>query len=182
RKKARYGSLLWVMDKTVTAMSARMLKKWLERPLMDRKQINDRLEIVENLYDAFMERDALREALKSVYDLERLAGRISFGNVNARDLIQLKQSLQSIPNIKEILNSFTIKKIQSINKRLVYPESLVALLEKSIIDEPPISIREGNIIKDGYNEQLDTYRDALKNGKDWILNLEQQEKEITNIK
>ena len=182
RKKARYGSLLWVMDKTVTAMGARMLKKWLERPLMDRKQINDRLEIVENLYDAFMERDALREALKSVYDLERLAGRISFGNVNARDLIQLKQSLQSIPNIKEILNSFTSKQIQSINKRLVYPESLVALLEKSIIDEPPISIREGNIIKDGYNEQLDTYRDALKNGKDWILNLEQQEKEITNIK
>src|SRR5690625_2869106 len=163
-------------------MGARTLKKWLERPLMDRRLINERLQIVDDLYSAFMERDMLRETLKSVYDLERLAGRISFGNVNARDLIQLKQSLQSIPQLKDILASFSSAHIQKLNEHIIYPESIASLLEKGIIDEPPISIREGNIIKDGYNEQLDRYRDALKHGKEWILNLEQQEKEITNIK
>ncbi|MEI3604846.1 DNA mismatch repair protein MutS [Pseudogracilibacillus sp. SE30717A] len=182
RQKDRYGSLLWVLDKTVTAMGARMLKKWVERPLMDQRQITGRLEVVEQLYGAFMERDLLRETLKSVYDLERLAGRVSFGNVNARDLIQLKQSLKSIPNIKNILNEFSNSNIKAINDKLVYPEALVTLLEESIIDEPPMSIKEGNIIKNGYNEQLDTYRDALKNGKAWILELEKREKEITNIK
>ncbi len=182
RKKDRYGSLLWVLDKTVTAMGARTLKKWVERPLMDQRQINGRLEVVEQLYNAFMERDLLRETLRSVYDLERLAGRVSFGNVNARDLIQLKHSLQSIPKIKRILDDFSNPNIVEINKQLVYPEELVALLEESIVNEPPISIKEGNIIKDGFNEQLNTYRDALKNGKEWILNLEKQEKEITNIR
>src|SRR5690625_1551689 len=163
-------------------MGARTLKKWLERPLMDRRLINERLQIVDDLYSAFMERDMLRETLKSVYDLERLAGRISFGNVNARDLIQLKQSLQSIPQLKDILASFSSAHIQKLNEHIIYPESIASLLEKGIIDEPPISIREGNIIKDGYNEQLDSYRNALKNSKEWILNLEQQEKEITKIK
>src|SRR5690625_5697529 len=102
-KKSKYGSLLWVLDETVTAMGARTLKKWLERPLIRQTLIEDRLEIVEQFYQAFMERDSLRETLKTVYDLERLAGRVSFGNVNARDLVQLKQSLQAIPNIKAIL-------------------------------------------------------------------------------
>lgn len=181
-KKSKHGSLLWVLDKTVTAMGARTLKKWIERPLMNQAAIEQRLNVVESLHDSFMEREQLREALKSVYDLERLAGRISFGNVNARDLIQLKQSLQQIPMIKQILSLFQDEAIRMLDKDLYYPDELVALLESSIINEPPIGIKEGNIIKDEYDEQLDEYRDALKNGKQWIAALEQQEKEATNIR
>jgi len=181
-KKGKYGSLLWVLDKTVTAMGARMLKKWIERPLMDKVLINKRLDVVEAFQASFMEREALREALQSVYDLERLAGRISFGNVNARDLIQLKQSLKQIPNIKNILAMCEHEEINRINNELVYPEALVNLLESSIMDEPPISIKEGNMIKSGFNEQLKEYRDALTNGKQWIQELEKKEKEATNIK
>lgn len=181
-KKGKYGSLLWVLDKTVTAMGARTLKKWIERPLMDQTRIEQRLDVVEALQNAFMEREELREALKAVYDLERLAGRISFGNVNARDLIQLKQSLQQIPTIKQILASFQEPAIQTLDDSLHYPAKLVALLESSIMNDPPIGIKEGNIIKDGYDVQLDEYRDALTNGKQWILALEKKEKEATNIK
>lgn len=181
-KKSKYGSLLWVLDETVTAMGGRMLKKWLERPLIRRELIEERLEIVEQFYHAFMERDSLREALKSVYDLERLVGRVSFGNVNARDLIQLKQSLMAIPDIKAILQKFPCPHIEALNRELIFPEKLVDLLERAIVDDPPVSITEGNIIKDGYNEQLDEYRHALKHGKEWIANLEKREKEITNIK
>ena len=181
-KKEKYGSLFWVLDKTVTAMGTRTLKKWIERPLMNKSDILKRLDIVEALYENFMERDILREALKTVYDLERLVGRISFGNVNARDLIQLKHSLASIPKIKSIIGQFSSKPIKQLNEELIYPEAIVSLLEKSIIDEPPISIKEGNIIKTGYNEQLDEYRDASINGKKWIAELEKKEKEITNIK
>lgn len=181
-KKEKYGSLFWVLDKTVTAMGTRTLKKWIERPLMNKNAISNRHDIVDAFYHNFMERDVLRQALKSVYDLERLVGRISFGNVNARDLIQLKHSLASIPEIKSILSQFSASPIKKLNKRLIYPEFIVSLLEKSIIDEPPISIKEGNIIKSGYNEQLDEYKDASINGKKWIAELEQKEKEITNIK
>ena len=181
-KKQKYGSLLWVLDNTATAMGARMLKKWLERPLLQKTAIERRLDVVEALYKDFINREELREALTTVYDLERLAGRISFGNVNARDLIQLKQSLASIPAIKDILTSIGNPVIEKLNGQLAYPEKLVTLLEEGIKDEPPISITEGNVIKDGYNEKLDTYRHALRDGKQWILQLEQQERENTGIK
>lgn len=181
-RKGRHGSLLWVLDKTVTAMGSRMLKKWLERPLLDRIQIEKRLEAVQGFYQSFMERDALRDSLKSVYDLERLAGRIAFGNVNARDLIQLKKSLKRIPEIKGLLSTIDSKEISGLATLLEYPEDLVSMLEQSIMEDPPISIKEGSIIKDGYNEQLDTYRDASRNGKKWIAQLEQKEKQETNIK
>lgn len=181
-KNDKFGSLLWVLDKTVTAMGARNLKKWLERPLFSKGEIIQRHNIVEALLLDFMKREELRQALTTVYDLERLAGRISFGNVNARDLIQLKYSLQSIPVIKSILSSFSHKEIEGLNNRLQFPEELVNLLEEGIMDEPPISITEGNVIKDKYHEQLDEYRNALRNGKQWILQLEQQEREKTGIK
>lgn len=181
-KKEKYGSLLWVLDKTVTAMGARMLNKWIERPLLNKSRIEKRLDIVEGLYDGFMEREALREALKDVYDLERLAGRVAFGNVNARDLLQLKQSLKKIPELQTILNSFEEEQLQKLANSLTYPKNLVDLLEASIQEDPPTSIKEGNIIKDGFNEQLDTYRDASRNGKQWIAELEQKEKKETNIK
>ncbi|WP_269409199.1 DNA mismatch repair protein MutS [Lentibacillus daqui] len=181
-KKKKHGSLLWVLDKTVTAMGARLLKKWLERPLMNRKLIEERLAIVDGFYQGFMERDTLRETLKSVYDLERLAGRIAFGNVNARDLVQLKQSLAKIPELKATLQQFSEERIQQLSEMIAWPEEIVNLLEKSLVDEPPVSIKEGSIIKDGYHETLDNYRDASQNGKQWIAALEQKEKQETNIK
>lgn len=181
-KKSKYGSLLWVLDKTVTAMGARTLKKWLERPLLQQTAINERLNSVEVLLEHFMGREQLREQLKQVYDLERLAGRISYGNGNARDLIQLKQSLEVIPDIKALLDTFSTSEIKTLNDKILYPEAMLTLLEQSIVDDPPISIKEGGIIKDGYQNQLDEYRDALRNGKQWILELEQQERNTTNIK
>lgn len=181
-KKGKHGSLLWVLDQTVTAMGARTLRKWLERPLLHKTAINNRLQIVEEFYDAFMERDALRGALKSVYDLERLAGRISFGNVNARDLIQLKQSLFAIPEIKQVLSHFSCAHVKQLNDQLYLPEAISSLLETSILDEPPISIKEGNIIKDGFNAKLDEYRHATRHGQQWIAELEQKEKAETGIR
>lgn len=182
-KKGKHGSLLWVLDRTITAMGTRLLKKWLERPLLNKKRIEERLAIVSSLYDNFMERDSLRETLKSVYDLERLAGRIAFGNANARDLIQLKQSLQNIPEILSVLELLNDnQEIKNLMERLFYPKEIVELLETSIIDEPPISVKEGSIIKAGCNETLDKYREAAKNGKKWITELEIAEKEATNIK
>ncbi|WP_087972834.1 DNA mismatch repair protein MutS [Oceanobacillus rekensis] len=181
-KKGKYGSLLWVLDKTATAMGSRMLKKWLERPLLNKNKIEERLEIVAGFYRGFMERDSLRDTLKSVYDLERLAGRIAFGNVNARDLIQLKHSLQKIPELKHNLYQFNKKEISRLADNLISPDNILELLESSLKEDPPISIKEGSIIKDGYNEQLDTYRYATKNGKKWIAELEKKEKQETNIK
>src|SRR5699024_6098117 len=140
----------WVLDRTVTAMGSRRLKKWLERPLMNKQLIDERLSIVDGFYQGFMERDTLREVLKSVYDLERLAGRIAFGNVNARDLIQLKQSLAKIPELKETLRSFSEKQVQQLAEDIDWPEQIVSKLEQSLVDDPPVSIKEGSIIKDGY--------------------------------
>ncbi|WP_164668921.1 DNA mismatch repair protein MutS [Virgibacillus doumboii] len=181
-KKGKHGSLLWVLDKTVTAMGSRALKKWLERPLLNKVEINKRHDIVDGFYQGFMERDLLRETLKSVYDLERLAGRISFGNVNARDLIQLKQSLEKLPEVSATLKQFNHKQITELSDKLVFPDHLVSLLNSSLVDDPPVSIKEGLIIKDGYNNKLDTYREASRNGKQWIAELEQKEKQETNIK
>ncbi|GAA0611895.1 DNA mismatch repair protein MutS [Virgibacillus siamensis] len=181
-EKGKHGSLLWVLDKTVTAMGSRMLKKWLERPLLSRQEIEKRHDIVDGFYQGFMERDTLRDTLKSVYDLERLAGRVSFGNVNARDLIQLNQSLAKIPEIKKTLQQFEQPFIQELGKDLVFPEHLVSMLDTSLIDDPPVSIKEGSIIKDGYNKKLDEYRGASRNGKQWIAELEQKEKNETGIK
>lgn len=181
-KKGKHGSLLWVLDQSATSMGSRLLKKWMERPLLNKKQINERLDVVTAFYNAFMERDALREELKSVYDLERLAGRIAFGNVNGRDLVQLKQSLAKIPALIAILKQFVSKQIGKIIKEIRSPEGLIEILETSLMENPPISIKDGSLIKDGYNETLDKYRDASKNGKQWIKELEQKEKEETKIK
>ncbi|MGM8365068.1 DNA mismatch repair protein MutS [Virgibacillus sp. W0181] len=181
-QKGKHGSLLSVLDHTVTAMGARMLRKWIERPLLHLQLIEQRQNIVESFYKNFIERDQLRETLKSVYDLERLSGRIAFGNVNARDLIQLKQSLEKIPEVKLVLQQFSSSHLQELYERLTLPDHVLALLESSLIDNPPISIKDGSIIKDGFNEQLDTYRDASRNGKKWIAELERKEKEETGIK
>ncbi|GAA5415183.1 DNA mismatch repair protein MutS [Paraliobacillus ryukyuensis] len=181
-RKGKQGSLLWVLDKTVTAMGARKLKKWLERPLLNQSEINWRYQLVDGLMAQFMEREELREALQSIYDLERLAGRVAFGNVNARDLLQLKHSIGKIPELKQILQSFSTKEVQQLGEVINHQEALYSLLDQAINEDPPVTIKEGGMIKDGFHPQLDQYRDASKNGKQWIAELEQQEKQATNIK
>ncbi|MBC1374222.1 DNA mismatch repair protein MutS [Listeria farberi] len=182
RGKGRQGTLLWLLDNTQTAMGGRMLKQWIDRPLIDRKQIIERQNDVSELMAHFFERLELVENLKNVYDLERLAGRVAYGNVNARDLIQLRNSLYQIPRIRATLLSMHSKSLTELAKQLDPCEELTEKLEEAIVDAAPISIREGGIIKDGYNSQLDTYRDASRNGKTWIAELERKERELTGIK
>ncbi|MBB6452839.1 DNA mismatch repair protein MutS [Salirhabdus euzebyi] len=182
RQQGKQGSLLWVLDKTVTAMGARMLKKWLDRPLLSKDSIEKRQAQVEGLLEQFIERESLRQALTDVYDLERLSGRIAYGNVNARDLLQLKKSLLQVPNIIELLQSINQAELQQLASNINPLHEVNELLEKSIHDDPPLSIKEGGIIKNGYNNLLDQYRSASKNGKQWIAELEQKEKQETGIR
>jgi len=176
RLKERTYSLLWLLDKTKTAMGSRTLKYYIENPLVDKNQIIRRQELITTFLTEFILKEELRDLLNNVYDLERLSGRISYGNLNARDLIQLKTSLKVLPSIKNILEEIKY------DKTFESLEDLYHLLETSIKDEPPISIKEGNIIKKGYNEELDELRKLSSGGKDFILELEQKEKERTGIK
>ncbi|MFP7477564.1 DNA mismatch repair protein MutS [Terribacillus saccharophilus] len=181
-KKGKHGSLLWVLDDTVTAMGARMLKKWLERPLLKKEAITKRQDLVQAFLDHFFERDTIRQHLQSVYDIERLSGRVAFGNVNARDLLQLKRTLEKLPELKQVLSSFEEEEVLRMGRELNPLPELSEYLEKSLHEDAPIGVREGGILKDGFHEQLDTYRDASRNGKQWIAALEQREREETGIK
>ncbi|WP_071459524.1 DNA mismatch repair protein MutS [Bacillus massilinigeriensis] len=182
RNTAKKGSLLWLLDETKTAMGARLLKQMINRPLLSLREIHRRQNIVELFLRNYFERGDLRERLREVYDLERLAGRVAFGNVNARDLVQLKKSLLQIPGIKEILASLDDSEATKLSNNLDSCEELADLLEQAIVENPPISIKEGNIILDGYDEELDRYRDASRNGKAWLAELEQKERVKTGVK
>ncbi|MFK9095378.1 DNA mismatch repair protein MutS [Bacillus salipaludis] len=182
RSKGKKGSLLWLLDETMTAMGGRMLKHWIDRPLINQAEIEQRQTIVEVLLSHYFERQELREKLKEVYDLERLAGRVAFGNVNARDLVQLKRSLMQVPFLKEILGNMENAHVSQIAEKLDPCEEITDLLEQAIVENPPLSLKEGNMIRDGYNAQLDQYRDASRNGKTWIAQLEREEREKTGIK
>src|SRR4051812_2983561 len=182
RSKGKKGSLLWLLDETKTAMGGRLLKQWIDRPLIDQDAISARHKMVETLMVAYFERQELREKLKEVYDLERLAGRVAFGNVNARDLIQLKRSLMQVPFLKQIMQGMQNEQMNKISEKLDPCEEITDLLEQAIVDNPPLSLKEGNMIRDGYNDQLDQYRDASRNGKTWIAQLEREEREKTGIK
>ncbi len=182
RSKGKKGSLLWLLDETMTAMGARLLKQWIDRPLIHKHEIEKRQTVVEVLLERFFERQDLRERLKEVYDLERLAGRVAFGNVNGRDLIQLKKSLQQIPVLKHLIQSLENDATDELVVRFDPCEELTDLLEKALIENPPLSIKEGSLIQDGYHDELDQYRDASKNGKSWIAKLERDERERTGIR
>ncbi|MBE6182834.1 DNA mismatch repair protein MutS [Heyndrickxia ginsengihumi] len=182
RAQGKKGSLLWLLDETMTAMGGRLLKQWIDRPLLNQKKITERLTMVEMFLEHYFERQDLRERLKEVYDLERLAGRVAFGNVNARDLVQLKHSLQQIPIIRSIISQLDAPIANSLLQHLDPCEELTDLLERAIIENPPISVKEGGIIQDHYHEELDRYRDASRNGKQWIASLEQEERQRTGIK
>lgn len=176
RLKERTYSLLWLLDKTKTAMGSRLLKEYIENPLISKKEILRRQNLISTFLVEFIYKEELRELLNNVYDLERLSGRVTYGNVNARDLLQLKNSIKVLPEIKKILESINY------DKTFTPLEDLYNLLEKGIKEEVPITIKEGNIIKEGFNEELDNLRNLSSGGKDFILNLEQEEREKTGIK
>ncbi|WP_431029567.1 DNA mismatch repair protein MutS [Lysinibacillus sp. LZ02] len=175
------GTLLWLLDETVTAMGGRKLKQWLHQPLASRSAIEARLAIVTDLLEEFFVRGELRELLKQVYDLERLAGRVAFGNVGGRDLAQLRESLRQVPAIKAQLLESGKETLVRLGESLDTCEDIEALLARSITDHPPITIKEGDVIRDGYNEKLDDLRYASRNGKGWIMQLEQKERQLTGI-
>ncbi|WP_214482764.1 DNA mismatch repair protein MutS [Bacillus sp. SM2101] len=182
RGKGKKGSLLWLLDDTMTAMGGRRLKQWLDKPLINKEAIDDRLNMVETFINSYFERIELRDMLKEIYDLERLAGRVAFGNVNARDLVQLKKSLQQIPAIKQLLTTLDHAYCGELAEKIDPCEQVTALLEASLRENPPLTIKEGDIIADGYDPTLDKLRDASKNGKSWLAALEKQERELTGIK
>ncbi len=174
--KSRSYSLLWLLDKTKTAMGSRMLKNWIENPLVDITEINKRYDIIESLLTEFILKEELKALLYEVYDLERLCGRISYGNTNGRDLLQLKNSLKVLPNIKRILKDLNFyKDIETIDE-------LYNLLEVSIDEDAPVTIKEGGIIKSGFNSELDTLKENRSSGKDFVIKMEQEEKDRTGIK
>ena len=182
RDKSKKGTLIWVLDKTSTSMGGRMLKRWINNPLLSVDRINERLHAVEELKNNLMLRDDVENALKKVYDIERLIGKIAFGNANARDMISLKNSLVQLPEIKAALATTRSDMLTSLYQNLDILEDVRNLIELAIIDEPPINITEGGIIKDGYNEDVDTYRKATTEGKTWLIELEAREKVHTGIK
>lgn len=182
RTGKKQGTLLWLLDETKTAMGGRLLKQWLDRPLIQSQQINARQEMVQSLLDSYFERMDLQAALTKVYDLERLAGRVAFGNVNGRDLIQLKTSLLQVPQIRNLLVGINTGQWETLLQDIEPMEDLVNLIEAAINEEAPLTITEGNVIKDGFNQQLDDYRDAMKNGKKWLAELEASERAATGIK
>jgi DNA mismatch repair protein MutS len=182
RGKSRKGSLLWVLDKTSTSMGGRTLRRWIEEPLINVEEINKRLEAVDEfINDVYISSD-LKEYLKNVYDIERLISRISCGSANARDLVSLKESLKQLPDIKSVVNNCKSTLLSQINQNFDMLEDIYDLINSSLSDNPPIQIKEGGIIKDKYNEEVDKLREAMKNGKNWIAELEHKEREVTGIK
>ncbi|MDD3222252.1 MAG: DNA mismatch repair protein MutS [Clostridia bacterium] len=182
REKQKRGSLLWVLDKTKTAMGARLLRKCIEQPFVQKDMIEHRLESLEELNEDVITRDEIREYLNAIYDLERLMSRIGYKSANPRDLIAFKNSLSMIPPIKYLLESMHTVDLKEIYSEMDPLEDITELIDSAIEEEPPISIKEGGIIKAGYNESVDKYRNAKTEGKQWLAELEQKERENTGIK
>ena len=182
REKQKRGSLLWVLDKTKTAMGARMLRKYVEQPLISKKDIVLRLDAVEELKNQAISREEIREYLSPVYDMERLLTKITYGTANPRDLTAFKTSLEMLPPVRYLLEEMQSDLLKEIHEDMDSLEDLCTLLRSAIRDEPPIAMKEGNIIRDGYNEEVDKLRRAKSDGKDWLAKLENEEREKTGIK
>lgn len=183
REKAKRGSLFWVLDKTKTAMGARMLRNAIEQPLLSKEEIDQRLDTIEALNQNAINREEIREYLGPIYDLERLISKISYRSANPRDLIAFRQSLSMLPPIKQVLNSFEEGTLlKQYGQEMDALEDLFALIDASIMEEPPLTVREGGMIKDGYNEEVDHLRRAKTDGKQWLADLLEKEKERTDIK
>ena len=182
KEKSKKGSLIWVLDKTATSMGGRAIRKWIEEPLIVKSEIEKRLEGVEELYNNAYFNEDLRDLLKEIYDIERIVGKISNKNVNAKDLISLKCSLEKLPGIKKHLSDATSAILKEWHNDLDELTDIKDLLSKAILDDPSINIKEGNIIKDGFNQEVDSLRTAKLHGKEWIAALENREREFTGIK
>lgn len=182
REKQKRGSLLWVLDKTRTAMGARMLRSFVEQPLIDRKEIERRLDAVESLNQNAMLREELREYLNPIYDMERLISRVTYQTANPRDLTAFKSSLEMLPHIYQLLGEFNAPLLLETQSELDVLEDIYQLIDASIKEDPPISIRDGGMIKEGYDEEIDKLRHAKTEGKTWLMELETKEREKTGIK
>lgn len=182
RDKSKKGTLLWVLDKTSTSMGGRLLRRWINDPLVDVNEINLRLEAVKELKNSIILRGDIIEALKKVYDIERLAAKIAYGSANGRDLISLKNSAKQLPMVKQVLSETNSVLLSSIYQNLDVLDDIYALIDKAIVDEPPISVKEGDLIKIGYDEEIDKLKTATTQGKNWIIELETKEREKTGIK
>lgn len=182
REKQKRGSLLWVLDKTKTAMGGRTLRNYIEQPLIEKEDIENRLDAVEELSKDSVSRDEIREYLNPIYDLERLLGRISYKTANPRDLIAFRNSLQMLPHIKTVLKGFEKELLAGIREEMDSLEDICGLIETAVEEEPPVSVREGGIIKDGFDEDIDKLRSAKRDGKKWLAELENEDRERTGIK
>lgn len=177
-----YGTLQWLLDDTKSAMGGRLLRQWIERPLINQEKIERRMDIIEILIDNFIERETIKDIINDIYDIEKLAGRIAFGNVNARDLKWIAASLKVIPELKHQLLSLDNQYTNSLAEQLLDLTHITDLIDQAIVDNPPLTIKEGGLIKDGYNEELDELRYIRENGKQWLSEFEQKERERTGIK
>lgn len=182
REKSKKGSLLWVLDKSATSMGGRTIRRWIDEPLIIKSEIEKRLDGVEEIYNSISFNEDLRNALKEIYDIERIVGKISNQNVNAKDMLSLKSSLNRLPEIKELLKYAKSPLLAEYYENLDTLDDIRILLEKSIKEEPSLTIKEGNIIKDGYNNEVDELRQSKLHGKEWIAALENREREFTGIK
>jgi len=182
RDKSKKGTLLWVLDKTSTSMGGRNLRRWINNPLIDECEINSRLDSVKELKENPIFKGDIIDALKKVYDIERIVGKISYGNANARDLISLKNSVKQLPEIKRILSTSNSIMLKELYNNLDELKDIYELVEEAIVEDPPIVIKEGGMIKQEYNEELDEYKKASTEGKKWLIELEAKEKELTGIK
>lgn len=178
----KYGSLFWLLDMTKSAMGARLLKNYIDRPLLKKEAIEERLDIVEIFTQQFIQRESIKEILKEIYDLERLSSRIAFGNINARDLKWIASSLKVLPELKQQLYSFNEPLTDQLANQIIDLSHITKLIDDAIIDNPPLTIKEGNIIKNHFNEELDELRYLRDHGKQWLVDFEQKEREKTGIK
>ena len=182
RDKNKKGSLLWVLDKTSTSMGGRNLRRWIEKPLMDIGDIHKRLQAVKELKEDVILRSDISETLKKVYDIERLTGKIAYGSVNARDMISLKTSLMQLPALKELMKDRASDLLKELYDELDVLEDVAKLIEDAIVDDPPVSVKEGGIIKSTYDEEVNKLRTASTEGKNWVIAIESKEREATGIK
>ena len=182
KSRERKGALIGILDKTQTAMGGRLLKKWLEQPLLDRTQINSRLDMVEFFVDNPITLDEVREILREVYDIERLSSKIATGNCTARDMAALRQSISQLPQLKSILDSTELDNLQRLQEEMDPLDDLYKILNETIIDDPPLSVKEGGFIKSGSSQELDELRSSGSMGKEWLAQLEQKERQRTGIK
>ena len=182
REKQKRGSLLWVLDKTKTAMGARLLRNYIEQPLIEKDEMEKRLDAIQELNQDSISRDEIREYLNPIYDLERLLSKVTYKTANPRDLIAFRNSLEMLPPIKTVLSAYEKEELVEIREQIDGLEDIYQLIDEAIIEEPPISIREGGMIKDGFDETIDRLRSAKHDGKQWLAQLEEEDRERTGIK